>query len=87
MPWVVTIRNLVADRVQVVTPDMVISHDDPTYENEVHFVPVFYDKRVKNPEAADLLFGIHECVRDCVCGPQIIRVSGERDKVIHNLIN
>jgi hypothetical protein len=87
MPWVVTIRNLVEDRVQIVTPEMTIPHDDPMFENEVHIVPAFFDKTAAEPEEAALLFGIHEFTRGCPCGPRVVQACGQRDMVLHNLIN
>jgi len=80
MRWAVCMKNLEADKMQLITPDMTVDADDPRFSDEVHIVPVSEDQQ--DPEW--LSFGVHDFVRNCCCHPKVEPRAGGRAIISHS---
>jgi hypothetical protein len=79
MQWAVCMKNLEVGKMQLISPDNPIDHDDPRYDDEVHIVPVVTDPR--DPEM--LSCGVHDFIRECYCHPKIHPQCGSRTIICH----
>ena len=75
MPWCLAIREVETGRIRLLEHEENISADDPKYA-DLHVVP-FTEKD------DEMLFGMHDFTRECVCRPRIEVEPGERPMVIH----
>jgi hypothetical protein len=72
-------KNLEADKMQLITPEMTGASDDPRFGDEVHIVPVEEDPK----DPTHLCFGVHEFVRECACHPRLQQKSSGRMIIAH----
>ena len=77
--WAIALRKSDTRQIMLVTGDIEgIDADDPAFERDVHFVPVY-------PDCSEYRFGVHDFERTCYCHPEIRpQENGGRTLVIHS---
>lgn len=78
--WAVAIRHEDTKKVELVTNGMYIDPEDPTYEFDIHIVPV----RVHEESPEDFSFGAHTFERGCICHPEVREKIHGRNMIIHS---
>jgi hypothetical protein len=68
MRWLMVVRNLESNRLEIIGPDTEIDFDDPRYEKVVNIVPF-----EKEPTSLMIDFGVHDLCEMCACHPKITK--------------
>ena len=77
MRWLVVVRNVESNRLEIITPSTDLDAELPRYDNVVHIVPF---KEEPDPQRLD--FGVHELHDGCACHPKITRTEMTEQIVI-----
>ena len=79
MRWLVVVKNIESDRLEIITPSTDFDPEDPRYDRVAHIVPF-----KEEPDPQRLNFGFHDLKRDCACHPKITEVySQDRTIITH----
>ena len=78
MYWIVVVKNLESNRLELVTPSSDFDPEDPRYDREVNIIPF-----KEEPDPMRLDFGVHELRDGCACHPKITYSQFEQKVISH----
>ena len=78
MRWLVVVKNLDTDHLEIITPSTDFDPDDPRYERVVNIIPF-----KEEPDIQRLNFGFHNLGDDCACHPKISYSTSDQKVIAH----
>lgn len=78
MVWLIFVRNVESNRLEIVTPTSDFDPEDPHYDREVNIVPF-----EEEPDPQRLDFGVHDLHELCACHPKITYSAFEQKVISH----
>ena len=67
MHWLVVVRNVENNRLEIITPSTDLDVTTSHYDNVVHIIPF-----KEEPDPLRLDFGVHDLHEGCACHPKIV---------------